>query len=115
VLGSDNNQGFRTPLATLHAFNGWNDVFLATPALGLRDLYGFVQVTLPWKLPLRLVYHKFDSDEGSADYGQEFDVQLVRSFGKHWSALLKYGYFDGEDAPYAFNLHKFWAQVEFNF
>jgi len=115
LLGSDNGQGFRTPLATLHAFNGWNDVFLATPALGLQDLYGFVQVNLPWKLPLRFVYHKYDSDAGDADYGQEFNVQLTRSFGKNWSALLKYGFYDGEDAPYAFEQHKFWAQVEFNF
>lgn len=115
LLGSDNNQGFRTPLATLHAFNGWNDVFLATPALGLQDFYGYVQVNLPWKLPLRFVYHKYESDAGNADYGQEFNAQLTRSFGKNWSALLKYGFYDGEDAPYAFEQHKFWAQVEFNF
>lgn len=115
VLGSDNGQGFRTPLATGHAFNGWADVFLTTPALGLRDLYAFAQVTLPGKLPLRVVYHKYDSDSGSADYGQEFDVQLSRGFGKHWSALLKYSYYDGEDAPFAFDVHKLWAQVEFNF
>ena len=47
VLGSDENDagvgnvGFRTPLATGHAFNGWADVFLATPANGLRDAYAF--------------------------------------------------------------------------
>ena len=40
VLGSDNgNYGFSTPLATLHAFNGWADQFLNTPAQGLEDLY----------------------------------------------------------------------------
>ncbi len=115
LLGSDNNQGFRTPLATGHAFNGWADVFLVTPALGLRDLYGFAQVTLPGKLPLRFVYHKYDSDAGDSDYGQEFDVQLSRSFGKNWNALLKYSYYAGEDAPYAYDAQKFWAQVEFNF
>ena len=38
VLGSDNGQGFRTPLATLHAFNGWADVFAVTPCAGLRDI-----------------------------------------------------------------------------
>jgi hypothetical protein len=45
VLGSDNNVGFRTPLATLHAFNGWADVFLNTPGAGLRDWYAFVAST----------------------------------------------------------------------
>ncbi|MDX1572303.1 MAG: alginate export family protein, partial [Xanthomonadales bacterium] len=30
---------FSTPLATLHAFNGWADRFLATPDAGLEDLF----------------------------------------------------------------------------
>ena len=70
VLGTGSNDdgvgsvGFKTPLATLHAFNGWADVFLNTPAKGLRDAYGFVQVTTPGDVPVRLVYHKFDADNG---------------------------------------------------
>src|ERR1035438_4740700 len=35
--------GFQTPLATLHAFNGWDDVFLTTPADGLQDIYTYAQ------------------------------------------------------------------------
>ena len=52
VLGSGSNSGtgggrtgFKTPLATGHAFNGWDDVFLSTPANGLQDCYGYFQVT----------------------------------------------------------------------
>ena len=121
VLGTDNNAGFRTPLSTLHAFNGWADVFLATPAKGLRDIYGFAQVVLPCQVPLRVVYHKFDADSGGGDYGQELDVMASKRFGKYWAALLKYSFYDGEDAAppalavAAVELHKFWAQVEFNF
>jgi hypothetical protein len=128
VLGSDSNDNapgtrssFKTPLATLHAFNGWADVFLNTPANGLRDLYGFAQVTLPYQIPLRFVYHKYDADSGSGDYGQEFDVVASKKFGKHWTALLKYSFYDGDDAaPPALavadvEVHKFWVQVEFNF
>jgi len=39
VLGGDSDGGdaFSTPLATLHAFNGWADQFLVTPATGLLD------------------------------------------------------------------------------
>lgn len=114
-LGSDSGVGFKTPLATLHAFNGWADVFLATPAVGLTDLYGFVQVTLPAQIPLRLVYHKFEAESGGANLGHEFDVIATRKLGKHWSAMLKYSYYDGKDAPAAFDAQKFWAQVEFNF
>jgi hypothetical protein len=115
VLGSDNNQGFRTPLATLHAFNGWADVFLATPGQGLRDIYVTLGATLPWEMPLQFVYHKFDSDKMSQDYGSEFDVVISKKFYKNWTALLKYAHYMGEDAPYAFDADKFWAQVEFNF
>jgi hypothetical protein len=128
VLGSDSNGnapgtrvGFRTPLATLHAFNGWADVFLNTPADGLCDLYAFAQVTLPWQIPLRFVYHKYDAESGSDDFGQEFNVIASKKFGKHWTGLLKYAFYDGDDAaPPALavpdvEVHKFWAQVEFNF
>ena len=121
VLGSDENEAgvgnvsFRTPLATLHAFNGWADVFLATPANGLRDAYAFGQVTLPGEVPVRLVYHKYDSEEESQDYGQEINLQATKKFGKHWSVLAKYAYYDGKEAPARYDAHKVWAQVEFNF
>ncbi|MCS7089188.1 MAG: alginate export family protein [Verrucomicrobiota bacterium] len=114
-LGSDDGVGFRTPLATLHAWNGWADVFLNTPNAGLRDLYGFVQVNLPWEIPLRIVYHKFDADRGGADFGQELDLMVTKRVGKYWSFLAKYAWYDGADAPYAFQVHKVWAQVEFQF
>lgn len=126
VLGTDSNDagpgsvGFRTPLATLHAFNGWADVFLNTPGKGLRDLYAFGQVTLPAQVPLRFVYHKFDADSGGADFGHEFDVIASKKFGKHWTALAKYSFYDGDDAaPPALaapiEVHKVWAQIEFSY
>lgn len=119
VLGSDDTDSgfasFRTPLATAHAFNGWADVFLTTPAVGLRDAYGFVQLNLPANVPVRFIYHKFDSDEDNVDLGQEFNVVASRKFGKHWTALAKYAYYDGKEAPARIDAHKFWAQMEFNF
>jgi hypothetical protein len=127
-LGSADNTGagggrasFRTPLATLHAFNGWDDVFLTTPANGLRDLYAYAQVTLPLQIPVRFVYHKYDADYGGADYGNEFDIVASKKFGKHWTALVKYAYYSGQDAAPpslavgGVDIQKFWAQVEFNF
>jgi hypothetical protein len=115
VLGSDNGQGFKTPLATLHAFNGWADVFLATPGTGIRDLYAFGAVTLPYNIPLRVVLHQYRSDTGGLHYGDELNVVLSRKFGKHWTALAKYAYFDGKEAPTSFDVDKFWLQVEFNY
>ena len=129
-LGSSANTGvtggqasFRTPLATLHWFNGWANVFLTTPTDGLRDLYGYAQVILPAEVPVRFVYHKFDADYGSGNYGQEFDILAWKNFGKYWSATLEYAYYQGQDAaPGSFlataphvDVQKFWAQIEFNF
>ena len=121
VLGTDSNgnapgsASFRTPLATLHAFNGWADVFLTTPAKGLRDIYGFVQVTLPCDVPVRAIYHKYEADSGGADFGQEINLLVSKKFGKYWTALAKYAYYDGKDVPARFDVHKIWGQVEFNF
>jgi hypothetical protein len=129
-LGSSANTGvtggqasFRTPLATLHWFNGWANVFITTPVDGLRDLYGYAQVILPEQVPVRFVYHKFDADYGSGNYGQEFDVMAWKNFGKYWSVTLQYAYYQGQDAaPGSFlataphvDAQKFWAQIEFNF
>ena len=115
VLGSDNAQGFRTPLATLHAFNGWADVFLATPAVGLKDLYVSAGVNLPGNIPVNFVYHKFDAETGGADFGQEYDLVASKKFGKNWTVLAKYAKYDGINAPFAFDKQVFWAEVEFNF
>ncbi|MDX1480533.1 MAG: alginate export family protein [Woeseiaceae bacterium] len=95
VLGSDNGEGFRTPLATLHAFNGWADRFLATPSAGLVDVYlqgGFEAAD--WQFRLR--YHDFEADAGSSDFGQEFDLSASRQFADRYQLLLKLAAFDGD-------------------
>jgi hypothetical protein len=121
VLGSDDGaKGFSTPLATLHTFNGWADVFTTTPNAGLRDLYGSAGVNIPGNIPFQFVYHKFNADSGSTDFGQEFDAIASRKFGKNWKILFEYAYYLAQNpAPpsqtVAANVQKFWAQVEFNF
>jgi hypothetical protein len=114
VLGSDNGRkGFATPLATLHAFNGWADLFLTTPARGLRDTYGSVGVALPGGYPLKVVYHSFRSDVGSFNYGNEWDLQVAHKIGKAWTLLAKYARYDGK--PPFFDTEKVWLQTEYNF
>jgi hypothetical protein len=74
--GSAADGAFQTPLATLHAFNGWADVFLATPSTGLRDLFLSCGAGIGrWKLAA--VYHDFAADSGGADYGSELDASVV--------------------------------------
>ena len=113
VLGSDNGVGFSTPLATLHSFNGWADVFLATPAAGLRDLYVWAGVKLPHQIPFKIVYHDFESDRGGLDFGSEWDAVLSTKLGDHWSALLKYADYDSGST--FLDTRRFWVQLEFTY
>lgn len=115
VLGSDNGQGFKTPLATLHAFNGWADLFLTTPGTGIRDAYVFAGVTLPYEIPIRAVLHQYRSDTAGIHYGDEINLLISKKFGMHWTTLAKYAYYDGKEAPLAVDVDKFWLQVEFNY
>ncbi len=127
-LGSGANTGagggrasFRTPLATLHPFNGWADVFLTTPVNGLRDAYAYAQVTLPADIPIRFVFHQFNADFGGANYGEEYDAVVSRKFGRNWTALAKFADYEGKAVPAPalsapdVRIQKFWAQLEFNF
>ncbi len=114
LLGSDGGaKGFATPLATLHAFNGWADLFPATPAEGLEDFYAWIGGSLPGAIGARLVHHRFESDTGGIDLGLEWDLQLTRSFGPNWSVLIKAADFDSDGAlP---DVTRYWAQAEFKF
>ncbi|MEO6875894.1 MAG: alginate export family protein [Opitutaceae bacterium] len=112
VLGSDHNVGFKTPLATLHAFNGWADLFLTTPAKGLRDTYIRATASLPGEISLLTSYHQFEAEVGGADFGHEFDVQFTRKFGPRVTALVKAADFRRDATTYP-NVRKFWVQLEF--
>ncbi|TXI33810.1 MAG: hypothetical protein E6Q69_05570, partial [Aquipseudomonas alcaligenes] len=79
VLGGDNgsgNRAFQTPLATKHAFQGWADQFLTTPADGIEDAY--VGVTAPLLGgTLQAWYHDFSTEQGSDEYGNEIDLSYA--------------------------------------
>ena len=113
VLGSDNGQGFRTPLATLHAFNGWADQFLGTPGGGLEDLYIRAGVNVD-KWSLEGIYHDYEAEANSADYGSEIDLQAKRPLGERYSLLLKAAFFDSDNAAFV-DVTKFWVMVSANF
>ena len=113
-LGTDssNGQAFRTPLATLHAFNGWADQFLGTPTDGLDDLY-FTVKAKAGKWSFTGVYHDFSSETGSDDYGQEFDVSAGISLGDGYGLLLKGAFFSHDsDSPLEkYDTNKFWVML----
>ncbi|QSA97648.1 alginate export family protein [Methylococcus sp. EFPC2] len=94
-LGASNGIGFSTPLATLHAFQGWADLFLITPPNGIRDLYGVVKYTV-LGIDLAAVYHDFSAPDTGLSYGHEIDLLAEKKFGKHYSVLLKFADYDGD-------------------
>jgi len=113
-LGADSSAGtaFRTPLATLHAFNGWADQFLGTPAAGLEDLYATVKFKAG-KWNFTGVYHDFSSEIGSDDYGDEFDVSAGIKLGQRYGLLLKGAFFshDSSSPLTKFDTDKFWVML----
>ena len=111
-LGGDGSYGFQTPLATLHAFNGWADRFLTTPVDGLQDGY------LSWsrkfgKLTANVIWHDFQSDHGSVDYGNEWDASVAYALSKRWTGLLKLADFQKGDV--GADVRKSWVSVEYTY
>ena len=115
-LGSDNGVGFRTPLATLHAFNGFADKFLGTPAGGLQDFYVTAGAKLPAGFGLKLFYHRFSADDdsfGPDQYGDEFDVVLAKKINDNVSILSKFAYYSADE--FATDTTRFVAELNFKF
>lgn len=118
-LGSDNGIGFSTPMATLHKWNGFADVFLNTPANGLQDYYGGISYAFPGVkaiagLNASVTYHKFESDVGNVDYGDEWDATLGFKVG-NYPVLVKYASYNADAWPLSGDVEKLWIQTGFAF
>jgi len=114
LLGSDDGDfGFRFPLGTNHKFQGFADNFLTTPAVGLENLYFGIATELPWGIKTSVTYHRFWSDEGNDDLGEEIDIAARKQFSPHWSGLLKAAYFNGDSGQP--ETTRLWAQTTFTF
>ena len=111
VLGGDDqpNHAFQTPLATLHAFQGWADKFLTTPRGGVEDLYLGATANMG-PVALQLVWHDFQAEAFSQDYGSEWDASAAYKFGarKNYEGLLKFA--DYQADGFATDTTKLWLQ-----
>jgi hypothetical protein len=109
VLGGDEqpNRAFQTPLATLHAFQGWADKFLTTPAGGVEDLYVGGTVMLgPVKLDV--VWHDFAAEATDEDYGDEWNASAGWKFGKNYELLAKFAEYSADE--FGTDTTKAWLQ-----
>ena len=111
VLASDNEVGFNTPLATLHKFQGWADKFLGTPADGIEDLYASIGGKLG---PVKLiaVYHDFQAEDSSEDFGSEVDLAATWPMTKRFSLQAKYATFDSDSSRYD-DTDKVWFTAQY--
>lgn len=117
LSGQGVNKTFDTPLGTNHAFQGWADLFLVTPADGIRDVFGTIIGAFDrGNLILTGVYHDFSDDTGGIHYGTEWDFMAVKKFGKHYSVLAKYAYYNdlGKLATTT-DTQKIWLQANVSF
>ena len=120
VLGSDGANGqFITPFATLHAFQGWTDVFLGggtgNIVGGIEDMY-FKAATQFAGLNFLLKYHLFSADDDSVavsdDYGSEIGFEIAKSWD-NYGLSLKYA--DYSEDGFLFDTKKLWLTATANF
>lgn len=109
----DGASSFNTPLGTNHAFQGWADIFLNTPASGLEDMY-FTVAGNVMGVKLVAVYHDFETDKGGIDAGNEFDILAEKAFNKHYSLGVKYADYNAGDTG-TVDTEKFWLYGEVKF
>lgn len=118
-LDGNGAQAFQTPLATLHAFQGWADVFLTTPRDGLRDLsatasYAIAHPPVGRSATLTASWRDIHDADGSARYGRELDVSARLVIDAHWAIEIKGARFDGARAAFA-DRDKIWAALDYRF
>lgn len=118
-LGGNGVIGFSTPLATLHKFQGFADVFLTTPPAGIRDLYGgasYFWKPAPFGTAVQFfaIYHDFADESGALDFGREIDAGITIGIGAHWSVLIKGAVYEGGDSGPA-DRNLVWTSLQFRY
>ena len=108
--------GVQTPLATLHAFNGFADATDARRANGthggLTDTYASYTMPIFFGMKWMNAVHCFGDNSISGDLGFGIDSALTKKFDDHFTAIAKLGYFDSSDKLYMDTTR---ASVELNY
>lgn len=94
-LESGDGRSFQTPLATLHKWNGWADLFLNTPSAGLETTTLRVTGSSgPWAWQVAYLDHQ--AERFSLDYGTEIDGQLTWNSEWGQTFALKFADYDAD-------------------
>lgn len=119
-LSGDGTTSFQTPLATLHAFQGWADQFLVTPAAGIEDRYVSVGGA-QGRFGATAVYHDYVADRGGSDYGSEIDLLITWAPRDGLTLGAKFAHYDADAFPVggtpavAYDTTKWWTWIEYRF
>nr|WP_310034707.1 alginate export family protein [Caulobacter rhizosphaerae] len=106
-LEGDGTRGFTTPLATVHAFQGWSDAFVS-PGGNKSFVDGIEDANLSFNAKprfkrtyffntdIQVRYHDFNDQRTGADLGHEWDVAFAAAITPKLSIQLKYADFQRE-------------------
>lgn len=96
--------GFKTPLATVHAFDGFADGTdagrISGAQNGLTDLYVGYTIPIFFGIKWTNVLHALGDDSISTGYGWEYDSVLSKKFDDHFTALVKFAQFESGGDSY---------------
>jgi Alginate export len=96
--------GFKTPLATVHAFNGFSDVTDAARISGAHNglTNSYVSHAMPicWGIKWVNILHAMGDNELSGGYGWEYDSVLTKKFDDNFTAIAKFAWFNSEGDGY---------------
>jgi hypothetical protein len=131
-LEGDGVRGFTTPLATVHAFQGWADAWVSPGGnKGFVDGIDDINLTVTAQPRFRLGplfntaflirYHDFDDQRTGADLASEWNAQATAALTPKLTALLKYADFKREDTVPAgtatppASRSKIWFSLEYKY
>ncbi|MFZ5622127.1 MAG: alginate export family protein [Pseudomonadota bacterium] len=121
-LSGNGTYSLSTPLATVHPHNGWADKFLAIPLDGLVDTSVEASTAIAG-FKLTAVYHDFQSDNDSYDYGDEWKLLAIKPVNKHLKVIAKYADYSADknatnvarNPVQRTDVQKFWLMADFTF
>jgi len=135
TLEGNGVNSLQTPLATVHAFNGWADAFVGAPGGTATPVGGIVDTSITFQVlglfgdiigknKIVVAYHDFDTDESYtiggnrvSSYGDELDILWGKPnlFGtKNLLGAIKYADFSADDAPFV-DTTKWWAFLQYRY
>lgn len=119
-LGGNGRNAFQTPFATLHAFQGWADVFLTTPPDGIEDYYASLSYVFDVDglealdgLKLTGIYHLFEAEDSGIDYGSEWNFDISKKVFDRFTLSLTYANYNRDQ--FAADIERFWFTVSFKY